>query len=175
MENWILKNLGSSADPSGLSVVVSIGNTTLEGIVFTVDLVNSVLILQVLKGFSMISIPGIKSIQVLDIPKKQTRKIFNLSVEKLMIREENNLKLMKLENSKIGIGVSKFGQLIFDELSKTLPTYWSNTDIIVLDEIIIVDPYTSDSCSCLKVQSENSLLRVQKVLSNILLKLKNST
>jgi hypothetical protein len=174
MENWILKNLGSTSDPSGLSVIVSIGHTLLEGIVFTVDLVNSTLILQVSKGFSIISIPHVKSIKVLDVPKVPIVNLKNLPLEKLLLREEMNLALMKLENNKIGIGVSVRGQLIFDELSKTLPTYWSNTDIIVLDEIIIVDPYTSESCSTLKGSSESSLVRVRKVLTNILTKLERS-
>lgn len=172
MDDWILKNLGSTSDPSGLSVIVSVGNTTLEGIVFTVDVQNSTLILQGTMGFSLISIPGIKSIQVLDSPKKPTRKIFNLPLEKLLSREEKAISALQLENSKIGIGVSKLAQLIFDELSKTLPTFWSSKDIIVMDEVLIKDPYSPDSCSLIG-ESKTSLQRVQKVLSNIHLKLGN--
>ena len=174
MDDWILKNL-STSDPTGLSVSVSLGNTVIQGIVFTVDLSNSTLILENGSGFSLISIPGIKSILVQDIPKKSTRQIVNLPIDKLVARESRAISMSKLANSRIGVGVSKLGQEIFDELSKTLPTIWSKTDIIVMDDIVISDPYSPDSCKIINSRQglETSLARVQKVLSGIHLKLLN--
>ncbi|KAJ1913003.1 hypothetical protein H4219_005387 [Mycoemilia scoparia] len=67
--------------------------------------------------------------------------------------------------SRIGVGVSKIAQMIFDALSKTLPCRWDKTKIIVLDEIVIESPYHQSNCTKLKdTASEYTLERVKKVL-----------
>ena len=37
--------------------------------------------------------------------------------------------------SKIGVGVSKEAQQVYDALSKTLPCQWSGKDILVLEQV----------------------------------------
>ena len=175
MEDWIIKNF-SCTDPTGLDITVSLGNIVLEGIVFTCDLPNSCLILEnYSKGFHIISIIGIKSISIKDLSRKSTTQVFNLPLDKLIKREGQTLALMRQENSRIGVGVSNLGQDIFDELSKTLPTNWSDKDIIVMDDILISDPYTPENCKIINDRQglDNTLSRVQKVLSAIHQKLIN--
>jgi hypothetical protein len=51
-------------------------------------------------------------------------------------------------------------------LSKTLPCKWDQQKIIVMDDVMIVSPYTGKDVKVIpgKTDSQVSLLRVQKVL-----------
>lgn len=76
-------------------------------------------------------------------------------------REAAAIKTAEEEAKKIGIGVSDLAQEIFDALSKTLPCRWADKSIIVMDEVKIDEPYTSECC---KGSKDTSLSRVRKVL-----------
>ncbi|KAI9318968.1 anticodon-binding domain-containing protein [Dichotomocladium elegans] len=86
-----------------------------------------------------------------------------VNVERLDARESSTLKSRQQRAAKMGVGVTKEAQDIFDALCKTLPCRWSNDTIVVLDEVIIVPPYHVDSCKA-NASSAASLARVKKVL-----------
>ena len=56
-------------------------------------------------------------------------------------------------------------QDIFDALARTLPTRWDGTSIIVLDAVIIANPYRPDDCRGGVGAPAGTLARVKKVVS----------
>jgi protein LSM12 len=56
------------------------------------------------------------------------------------------------------------GQNVYDSLSKILPCFWKNENIIVMDTISIKPPYNLESISG---NPENSLLRVKKIVEGL--------
>ena len=56
-------------------------------------------------------------------------------------------------------------QDIFDALSRTLPTRWDGTSIIVLDAVVIASPYRPDDCRGGAGAPTGTLARVKKVVS----------
>ena len=44
---------------------------------------------------------------------------------------------------KLGYGVTKEAQNIFDALSKTLPCKWRRNEIVVMESVIVPPPYTT--------------------------------
>ncbi|KAI9274287.1 anticodon-binding domain-containing protein [Phascolomyces articulosus] len=86
-----------------------------------------------------------------------------VQVERLSQRESSGVKHMRQRVAKMGVGVTKEAQDIFDALSKTLPCRWSNDTIVVLDEVLIQAPYGIENCKA-NASSAASLARVKKVL-----------
>ncbi|KAI9099970.1 anticodon-binding domain-containing protein [Phlyctochytrium arcticum] len=76
--------------------------------------------------------------------------------------------------AKIGLGVTAEAQNIFDYISRTLPTSWRKSSIIVMDEIEIAAPYTIADVRPLpgKNNTGNLLARVKKVLEGLRARLK---
>ncbi|KAK9457390.1 anticodon-binding domain-containing protein [Dipodascopsis uninucleata] len=62
-----------------------------------------------------------------------------------------------------GVGVTKEAQELFNALVKTLPCRWADKSIIVLDEVRIDPPYTSESCKS-KNPSSPALIRIKRVV-----------
>ncbi|KAJ8655761.1 hypothetical protein O0I10_008647 [Lichtheimia ornata] len=89
--------------------------------------------------------------------------INHVDTSRLDARESSGVKNMRQRVAKMGVGVTKEAQDIFDALSKTLPCRWSNDTIVVLDEVLIQPPYDVDSCKA-NSSSASSLARVKKVL-----------
>lgn len=58
--------------------------------------------------------------------------------------------------------VSKDAQDIFDAVSRTLPTRWDGTSIVVMDAVVIASPYRAEDC---RAGSANALAQVKKVVS----------
>ncbi|KDD73505.1 hypothetical protein H632_c2110p0 [Helicosporidium sp. ATCC 50920] len=92
----------------------------------------------------------------------------DISTARCAAREARAIQLAEKEAAKIGVGVSKRAQQVFDSISKTLPAVWDNKNIIVVDEIVVEHPYTAASCKALHSSptSERALHRVQLVLTS---------
>ena len=76
-------------------------------------------------------------------------------------REEENVRLACERARRIGRGVSAKAQELFDALSKTMPCRWAgeagehvaqdaqHSSIVVMDQVIVREPYTSVDCASL--------------------------
>ncbi|KAG2190708.1 hypothetical protein INT46_002521 [Mucor plumbeus] len=117
-------------------------------------------------SFRIIKISHIKEIVSLGDGinnKKDYLPINQVQVDRLKSRESEALKGFQSQVSKIGVGVTKEGQDIFNALSKTLPCRWSKDTIVVLDEILITPPYGVENCKA-NATSAALLARIKKVL-----------
>lgn len=65
--------------------------------------------------------------------------------------------------AKVGVGVTKEAQSIYDSLSKTMPCVWSGRDIVVMDAVTVSPPYNVDSVTTSGAHT-GALERVKKVL-----------
>ncbi|EPS37544.1 hypothetical protein H072_8754 [Dactylellina haptotyla CBS 200.50] len=86
-----------------------------------------------------------------------------INLQAMRNREQAALKLEYEKMLGHGVGVSEEGQAIYTALSKTMPCRWQGKHIIVLDTVIIQEPYTVEKCSSPQ-GNENALARVKKVL-----------
>ncbi|KAF1916335.1 anticodon-binding domain-containing protein [Ampelomyces quisqualis] len=88
--------------------------------------------------------------------------ISKVDLAALQAREEQTIREMKKKDAQKGKGVSKEAQELFDAISRTLPTRWADTSIVVNDAVLIQPPYTLDSIKAPadKVQSEAHVRKV---------------
>ncbi|KAH0553230.1 hypothetical protein GP486_006605 [Trichoglossum hirsutum] len=89
-------------------------------------------------------------------------KIGNVNLIAAKQREEAAVRRLQENERRLGKGVSREAQEIFDALSKTLPSRWYETRIIVLDTVMIYPPYEVENCKAEK--DSNTLQRVKMVL-----------
>ncbi|KAI8349638.1 anticodon-binding domain-containing protein [Choanephora cucurbitarum] len=90
--------------------------------------------------------------------------IYPIPLDRLKHREIETTKEFKNNIAKMGVGVTKEAQDIFNALSKTLPCRWSKDTIVVMDEILISPPYGVEDCKA-NATSAPLLARVKKVVS----------
>lgn len=65
-----------------------------------------------------------------------------INIDKVRARESNAIRQMQQRLKKIGVGVSKQSQAIFDALSRTLPCEWDKDMIVVFGgDVRIRTPY----------------------------------
>jgi hypothetical protein len=64
--------------------------------------------------------------------------------------------------AKVGVGVTKEAQSIFDALSKTMPCTWQGSSISVMDSALIGPPYTTEDMTL--IGDKGAFERVKKVL-----------
>jgi hypothetical protein len=76
-------------------------------------------------------------------------------------KESAGIRMMREKMSRIGVGVGRDAQDIFDSLSKTMECRWHEQNIIVLDSVVITAPYRSKDC---KGNEDRVLNRVRKVV-----------
>ncbi|KAI9348368.1 anticodon-binding domain-containing protein [Pilaira anomala] len=150
--------------------VKTASNEEVEGLIYTFDKITNCLVIDCSgsrkKGsFRIIKISHLKEIVSIggSEVKKDQFKVGPVSVEQLKVREADALKGFGNEVSKLGVGVTKEGQDIFNALSKTLPCRWSKDTIVVMDEVLITPPYSAENCRA-NSSSAASLARVKKVL-----------
>ncbi|KAF9121191.1 hypothetical protein BGW39_010777 [Mortierella sp. 14UC] len=86
-----------------------------------------------------------------------------VQLDKIQQREQQAIREAQAAAARIGVGVTTFGQEIFNALHKTLPCRWHDNQIIVMDEVIISPPYDPDHCRA-GASSTSVLARVKKVL-----------
>jgi hypothetical protein len=67
--------------------------------------------------------------------------------------------------SKVGVGVTREAQSIFDALSKTLPCAWRGASILVMDVVTVEPPYTPASCAAKHAGEARALERIRRVLT----------
>lgn len=92
----------------------------------------------------------------------------NLNVDKIISRENHAVKVERDRIARIGVGVSKEAQHIFDALSKTMPCTWNNDQILILGQVVVLPPYGTENVHPIKGAdtSRNTLDRVKLVLEN---------
>ncbi|PVU99531.1 hypothetical protein BB559_000019 [Furculomyces boomerangus] len=100
----------------------------------------------------------INSLSKLSLPTPKA-----LPIEKLKLAHNKALENAKAQSLRIGVGVTKEAQNIFDALSKTLPCRWVGDKIAVLDEVIIEPPYGILNCRS-AASAAATLDRIKKVL-----------
>lgn len=61
--------------------------------------------------------------------------------ERTTLRLQKSLRAAEYQAAKIGTGVSEEAQVIFNVISKTLPSRWDGKTIVVMDECEIREPY----------------------------------
>ncbi|KAI8063403.1 anticodon-binding domain-containing protein [Gilbertella persicaria] len=144
-------------------------NEQIEGFIYTYDRITNCLVIDCTthtkqSNFRIIKISYIKEIiSISGEAKKDYMPIQPIPVDRLKHRESETVKEFKHQVSKIGVGVTKEAQDIFNALSKTLPCRWSKDTIVVMDEILISPPYGVEDCKA-NATSAALLARVKKVL-----------
>ncbi|KAF1973375.1 hypothetical protein BU23DRAFT_464965 [Bimuria novae-zelandiae CBS 107.79] len=91
--------------------------------------------------------------------------ISKVDLAAIKAREEQTIRKMKERDAQKGKGVSKEAQEVFDAVSRTLPSRWADTRIIVNDAVIIDPPYTLENLSA-PPGKEQSVAMVRKILDN---------
>ncbi|KAF9696318.1 hypothetical protein EKO04_005259 [Ascochyta lentis] len=89
--------------------------------------------------------------------------IAKVDMAALMAREEQTIREMKKKDAQKGKGVSREAQEIFDTISRTLPTRWADSQIVVNDAVLIQPPYTLDSIRA-PAGKEQSAAQVKKII-----------
>eukprot|EP00178_Gracilaria_changii_P024216 TRINITY_DN73004_c0_g1_i1.p1 TRINITY_DN73004_c0_g1~~TRINITY_DN73004_c0_g1_i1.p1 ORF type:complete len:199 (+),score=33.79 TRINITY_DN73004_c0_g1_i1:33-629(+) len=116
-------------------------------------------------NFKLLRTSAIQQVKLLETAKPNSLSTSfepnTVSLKSVQSREEKVLKEMKEEAKKIGVGVTKEGQEIFNALEKTVPCKWEDKNIVVFDTIKIEPPYDVANCSG---SDHTALERVKKVL-----------
>eukprot|EP00249_Psilotum_nudum_P013850 c24546_g2_i1 orf=193-744(+) len=84
-----------------------------------------------------------------------------IDINILQAREEAAVRQAEAEAERIGVGVTREAQDIFDALSKTLPVRWEKMDIVVMNEVRVGSPYLPENVTGGPVAANE---RVKKVL-----------
>lgn len=170
----------------GAHVSVKItGGEEAEGVIFTFDSTTGTLILQQAAAdskatsatYRVIKTGCIRELTVLTEAPRLDEEASKpplpvVSVEMVRSREERAVQKAREDAKGVNPKVTTRDQTIFHSLNKTMPCEWLEQGptqaILVLGEILILPPYTVDTC---KGEATPTLARVQKVLGGVLQKL----
>ncbi|KAF1941746.1 hypothetical protein EJ02DRAFT_191291 [Clathrospora elynae] len=88
--------------------------------------------------------------------------ISKVDLAALQAREDQTIREMKKKDAQKGKGVSQEAQDLFDAITRTLPTRWADTSIVVSDSVLIQPPYTLDNIKAPtdKTQAEKHVRKV---------------
>ncbi|KAM0749708.1 hypothetical protein T439DRAFT_326585 [Meredithblackwellia eburnea MCA 4105] len=120
------------------------------------------------RSYTLIKTQQIVSVQVLSetpdpaLPSLSDA-LKSLSVKDAEARVERAVQEDQRARARIGKGVTLEAQSLFDALGKTLPVRWHETQIIVMDEVLISAPYRPADVKGTKGSGER-VERVRKVL-----------
>jgi len=88
-----------------------------------------------------------------------------MDLPRALARETAATQEARTQAMRVGVGVTKAAQEIFDSLSKTMPCVWEDKDIVILGEVVVAAPdYSVEGCKC-RSGDEAALERVRKVLT----------
>ncbi|GIL90261.1 hypothetical protein Vretimale_16338 [Volvox reticuliferus] len=146
------------------------GGEEVSGCVFAFDRQNNLLVIKENGSHSGVSnLRIVKANNIREVlSAAQPEKPFDLELphvdlERCRKREEKALQQAEMESSRVGQGVTKEAQAIFDALVKTMPCVWRNKVIVVLDSVYVEEPYTPDTC-----RSDNEHLATRERVKMVL-------
>jgi len=151
--------------------VTTILDDTIVGTIFSYDPLTSTLALQhSAQDFRILKVSFLKDVVALSGKKAASSdqpftnaepKIGPVNLAAIQARERDVHRQESAGLERRGVGVSKEAQEIFDALSRTMPCRWHEKNIIVLDQVIITEPYSLENC---RSKDQNAMNRVKKVL-----------
>jgi len=97
-----------------------------------------------------------------------------VDVARCTAKKASAVKAAEAAADRIGIGVTKEGQMIFDALAKTMPVAWEGKTIVVLGEVRVDEPYGVENAGC-NPDAEDTLKRVKLVIQAERAKMSNGT
>ncbi|ORZ31560.1 anticodon-binding domain-domain-containing protein [Catenaria anguillulae PL171] len=166
---------GSTGNGSAAARAASPQAKIAEGRVFAYDKANGFVVLQCIsndnpnaatKKFDLriintctitsVSIPAASSTPAMDLIP-----VSAINWETSAHREAANIRLMETKLAKIGVGVGRDAQDLFDALSKTMECRWADSSIVVMDRVIISPPYRPENC---KSNDQSALQRIKLVV-----------
>ena len=140
------------------------------GIVFAFDKSSGVLVLKETGSHSGVS--NVRIMKAAEVKKVISSEkpaqpfdtfLPHVDTERCRRREDKAVQQAELEASRVGVGVSKEAQAVFDALIKTMPCHWRGKTIVVLDCVFVDEPYTVEACRA-DANHQSTLERVRKVL-----------
>lgn len=157
-------------------------SSTLEGTLFTACPITNLVAINTADGkqtqagdYHIIPISRIQSFQIVSLaPSSQAAEstsfadavppLHALDTRALKNREANAVAKIQEGEARRGKGVTREAQDLFDAFSRTMPTRWDGSSIIVADAVIISPTYRVDDCRPLVAGDTAALARVRKVL-----------
>jgi len=131
-----------------------------------------------------------KAVIVKSVPagKPQQKSIFDITILNLNLIDEANFHIeeqpfgelptlpdidrskidlrLKKAKGRIGIGVTKEGQQLFDFIRRTIQEcQWDKQNILVLDEVEIVPPYKAENCSMISGKNKKSVDYIKNIVN----------
>jgi len=131
-----------------------------------------------------------KAVIVKSVPsdKPQQKSIFDITIVNLNLIDEANFQIeeqpygelpvlpeidrakidlrLKKAKGRIGIGVTKEGQQLFDFIRKTIQEcQWDEQNILVLDEVEIVPPYKSENCCMISGKNKKTVDYIKNIVN----------
>ncbi|KAL2789317.1 anticodon-binding domain-containing protein [Aspergillus keveii] len=154
-------------------------SSTIEGTLFTACPITNLVAINTADGkqakagdYHIIPISRIQSFQIVSLAQNNESTSFAdavpslhaLDIRALKAREANAVGKLQESEARRGKGVTREAQDIFDAFSRTMPTRWDGSNIIVADAVAIGAPYRVDDCRPLVAGDTAALTRVRKVL-----------
>ncbi|KAL2810848.1 anticodon-binding domain-containing protein [Aspergillus granulosus] len=158
-------------------------SSTIEGTLFTACPITNLVAINTADSdkqaqagdYHIIPISRIQSFQLVSLaPSSQNNEstsfadavpsLHALDIRALKAREATAVAKAQESESRRGKGVTREAQDIFDAFSRTMPTRWDGSAIVVADAVAIAAPYHVDDCRPLVAGDTAALTRVRKVL-----------
>ena len=165
-------------------------STSLEGTLFTACPITNLVAINTKPNLSpsdakqaqagdyhIIPVSRIQNFQIISLPSASSNNSENppsfadavppvqaLDIRALKNREATAIGKVLEGEARRGKGVTQEAQDLFDAFSRTMPTHWDKTSIIVADAVTIAAPYRVDDCRPLVAGDTAALNRVRKVV-----------
>lgn len=161
--------------------------TTVEGTLFTACPITNLVAINTSSSspntstnqsgdYRIIPVSRIQSFQLLSLGPSNSETPFtdavpplqSLDIRALRQREANAVAKAQEKEARRGKGVTREAQDLFDAFSRTMPTRWDGTSIVVAEAVTIAKPYRVDDCRPLVPGDNAALARVRKVVCILL-------